>query len=104
MTEFALARLMAGGDGWRALVRELASRWPDAPALEIVLVLSAAAEAIGDLFVPTDDARSPAPLAWRLAALVACDVHAMARLGLPHDTAADLLAYWRVHDPYFLEL
>ena len=104
MTEFAVAVLLAQGDGWRRVVRDLAIRWPETPALELVVALSSAAEAIGDLFLPTDSARSPAGMAWRLAALVACDIHAAQRLGYRCDTAADLLAYWQAEDRYFLDL
>ena len=104
MTEFVLATLMANGDGWRRVVRGLATRWPEAPALEMVVALSAAAEALGDLFLPTDSAGSPTPVAWRLAALVACDIHMAQRSGRRCDTAGDLLAYWRAEDRYFLDL
>ena len=104
MTEFAVAALLADGDGWRHVARDLAARWPDVPPLEIVFVLSTAAEAIGDLFMPEDSAGAPGRVAWRLAALVASDVYAMQRLGLACATAADMVAYWRDHDPYFLRL
>jgi hypothetical protein len=38
-TEFAVGRLLAQGEGWRALVRDLAARWPEADPLDLVMAL-----------------------------------------------------------------
>ena len=46
LAEFAIDFLVSGRGSARALTRELATRWPDHPALEYVLVLSLAANGI----------------------------------------------------------
>lgn len=104
MTEFAIERLLSGSDGWRSVVRDMASRWPDAPPMDIVLALVSAAEAIAGLFGPAGPAREAATQAWRFAALMALDLHVMERRGHPRARAADCLEYWRTHDRYFLDL
>jgi len=104
MTEFAIAGLLAAPDGWRSIVRDIAARWPDVPPLEITFVLVSAAEAISDLLAVDDPSRDVGAHAWRVAALLAADVYAMERLGLPRETAADLFAYWKRYDSFFLNL
>lgn len=39
-----------------------------------------------------------------MAALVGVDLFDAQSLGLPHQTGADLIAYWQVHDPDFSPL
>jgi len=104
MTEYAIERLLSGTGGWRGVVRDLVARWPDAPPIEIVFSLVAAAEAIAGLFGPVGPSREAATQAWRLAALLSLDIHAMERLGHPNRRAADCLAYWRAQDRFFLDL
>lgn len=104
MTEFAIERLLSAPGGWRGVVREMATRWPDAPPMEMVFALVAAAEAIAGLFGPTGPAREAATQAWRLAALLSLDVHVMGGAGHPNGRAADCVAWWRAHDRYFLDL
>lgn len=104
MTEFCIERLLAASDGWRSVVRDMAERWPDAPPMDMVFALVAAAEAIAGLFGPAGPAREAATQAWRLAALLSLDVYAMDRSGHPKARAADCLEYWRANDRYFLDL
>ncbi len=100
--EFVIQVLVTGQGDLRGMVRHLAQGWPDKPALDI---LHAIAIAAGNL----DSTLSGPALeragneAWRMATLVGVDLAMMRRLGLPHDTAADLVAYWKVHDRFFLD-
>lgn len=104
MTEFCIERLLSGADGWRSVVRDMAARWPDAPPMDMVFALVAAAEAIAGLFGPAGPARESATQAWRLAALLALDVYAMQQSGHPGARASDCVDYWRNKDRYFLDL
>lgn len=104
MTEFAIERLLLGPGGWRGVVREMAARWPDAPPMEMVLALAAAAEAIAGLFGPAGPAREGATQAWRLATLLSLDIYVMGEAGHPNARAEDCVAWWRAHDRYFLDL
>ena len=86
----------------RRLPLILCREWPDAPALELVIALSSAARALEKLFAEGGQAYRDAVDCWRMAALLACDVHAAACIGAPHRTGRDIEGYWRAHDPYFL--
>ncbi len=101
LTEFAIRHLLAGVGEARSLPYALANRYPDRPALEMVLCMSIAAESIEASLASVID-RTIAQEAWKTASLVAVDVHMMQQLALPHATMADLLAYWQKHDGYFL--
>ena len=101
MAEFAIAYLLTGRGTARRLVRELAERWPDRPALEYALVLSLAANGIEETLTGDEAARASLD-AWRMAALVGVDLYDAQALHLPHRTGADLIAYWQSHDPFFL--
>lgn len=101
--QFALERLLDGPDGWRPLVREMALRWPEAPAGELILALATAATEIEATFGPGSPARDGARHGWRLAGLLGADLYAMEAAGLPHRRAGDLPAWW-AFDPYFRDL
>lgn len=101
--EFAIGQLLAAPDGWRPLVREMAERWPEAPAGELILALVTAAAEIEGMFGPGSPARDGARQGWRLAGLLGADLYAMDAVGLPRATAADLARYWKI-DPYFRDL
>lgn len=101
--QFAIECLLDGPGGWRPLVREMVARWPEASAGEIILALVTAASSIEQMFGPGSPSREGAMQGWRLAALIGADLHAMATLGLPHDTAGDLARYWKI-DPWFRDL
>jgi hypothetical protein len=103
MAEFAINFLLTGRGPPRRLASELATRWPARPALEYVLVLSLAANGIEDTFTGDETGRL-AQEAWRMAALVGVDLFDAQSLGLPHQTGADLIAYWQAHDPDFSPL
>ena len=102
MAEFAIEYLLSGRGSARRLVAVLAERWPARPALEFVLVLSLAANSIEDM-LGGDEAARISQDAWRMAALLGVDLFDAQALGLPHYSGADLLAYWRGHDPFFLQ-
>lgn len=102
MAEFAISYLLTGGGSARRLVYELAARWPARPALEFALVLSLAANGIEETLTGEESARLSRD-AWRMAALVGVDLFDAQALGLPHRTGADLIAYWRQYDPFFLK-
>lgn len=100
--EYVVQVLVTGQGDLRRMVRHLVEGWPDEPALDIIHVIAVAAGNLdrtlsgGDLVRATGEA-------WRMAGLVGVDLAMMRRLGLPHDTGADLLAYWKVHDRFFLD-
>ncbi len=100
---FAIERLLDTPNGWRPLVRDMVSRWPDARASELVYVLVSAATEIEAMFAEGSPARDGAAHGWRLAALLGVDFYAMDAVGLPHATAADMRGYWKI-DPYFRDL
>lgn len=105
MIEFAMEELLSGDDGRRrSMVRRMASRWPDQPALALVYAVTSATEAIEDTFGDAA-ARDPViPLGYRLSALISADVHAIQSMGQMPSVAEDLLHFWRRVDPLFLRL
>lgn len=101
LAEFAIDFLVSGRGSARALTKELATRWPDHPALEFVLVLSLAANGIESTLTGAEADRL-AREAWQMAALLGVDLYDAQALGLPHRSGADLLRYWQTHDGFFL--
>ena len=101
LAEFAIDFLVSGRGSARALTRELATRWPDHPALEYVLVLSLAANGIESTLTGAEADRL-AREAWQMAALLGVDLYDAQALGLPHRSGADLVRYWQTHDGFFL--
>ena len=101
LAEFAIDFLLSGRGSARALTRELATRWPDHPALEFVLVLSLAANGIESTLTGAEADRL-AREAWQMAALLGVDLYDAQALGLPHRSGADLVRYWQTHDGFFL--
>lgn len=77
-----------------ALPRELATAWPEAPALELTVALASAAEAVQAMLARQGTSGARAQVVWQQAALVAAEVHYLTVLGQPHATAGDLLAHW----------
>ena len=100
--EYVVQVLVTGQGDLRRMVRHLAEGWPDEPALDILHVIAMAAGNL-ERTLDGDDLQRAAAEAWRMATLVGVDLAMMRRLGLPHDTGADLLAYWKVHDRFFLD-
>jgi hypothetical protein len=84
------------------LVRLLATRWPNEPALSIAFALTNAAASIEEMV----DSETTPPVvlmrAYKFAALVAADVHAVQSMGKVPARASDLLHFWRRVDPWFL--
>ncbi|TCO72002.1 hypothetical protein [Rhodovulum euryhalinum] len=104
LTEFALEMLLSSPEGWRRFARDAAARWPATPPLAIVFALVNASAQIEAIFGEGSPARIAAQSGFRVAGLISADLYAMETLGLPRARAADLTAYWRAHDDYFLTL
>ncbi|WP_139307548.1 hypothetical protein [Rhodovulum sp. ES.010] len=104
LTEFALETLLSTQDGWRGFARKAVARWPEEPPLALVFALVNASAQIEAIFAEGSPARVAAEHGFRVAGLLAADLYAMQTLGLPNVRAADLIAYWRRHDDYFLRL
>lgn len=101
LTEFAIQFLLAKQEAVSRLPYAMVKRSPNRPPLELVYALSMAAGGIQQMLQGAD--LSPrAAQAWQMAALLGVDLYMMQRLGLPTDSAGDLLAYWQVHDRFFL--
>ncbi|SFB04976.1 hypothetical protein SAMN05421688_2547 [Poseidonocella pacifica] len=103
MIEFAMEELLSGNaPRKRSMVRRMAQRWPEQPALALVYSVTSATEMIEDQFGRSDD--PVIPLGYRLAALVSSDIHAVQSMGQTPSVAQDLLHFWRRVDPLFLRL
>ena len=85
----------------RRLVRLLVGTWPEAASLQIISVLAMAAGSVEHMLAGAAATRN-AQDCWRMAGLIGVDLCMMQRMGLPHDTAGDLMAYWLVYDRFFL--
>ncbi len=94
---------LASGDATAigGLVRTLAARWPDEPALAICFALTSAAFQLEEQFA---DQKTSSQLAYRIAALLAADVFALESMGQIPTKGHHLLKLWRREDPYFIEL
>ena len=102
MTEFVIEQLLGTKDGARAIPYRMALNWAERPALEVVLALSLAAQAVEAALGSARD-REVAQEAWQIAALVAVDVHMVQVSGGPALVLArDLLGHWRKVDGFFL--
>jgi hypothetical protein len=102
MTEFAMEELLSGDrDRARALIRTMAERWPDEPALALAFAVTSATQGIEAVFEGAGS-RAAIPLGYRLSALVSADVHAVQSMGQVPALAEDLLHFWRRVDPAFL--
>lgn len=101
MIEAAVRVLLSEEQDLRGLVRHLVTYWPNASALQIIYVLAMAAGSVEHMLTGPK-ATLCAQDTWRIAGLVGVDLCMMERLALPHETAADLMAYWLVHDRFFL--
>ncbi|MCB1354955.1 MAG: hypothetical protein KDK53_00115 [Maritimibacter sp.] len=105
MIAFALEELASGSEARRrGLVRHLCLRWPEAPALSVVFAMTSAAATLEDNIRRNADATNAAPLAYRLAAILAADIYAVESMGQKPATAEDLLHFWRRVDSYFLDI
>ena len=102
LIELAVRALLDKPGQARLLVRDLVLGRPDLPALDLIYILAMAAGSLEGTFAGPDVERASQD-AWRMAGLIGTDLSMMRHLGLPHDTAADLLAYWKVHDRFFLD-
>lgn len=104
MIEFALGELLAGNEARRRqLMRRMCHRWPQEPALSVVFALSSAAAMIEDNLKTREPADAVAPLAYKMAAVLAADVYAAERVLGRSAKAHDLLHFWRRVDPCFMQ-
>ncbi|MGP9789711.1 hypothetical protein [Roseinatronobacter sp. NSM] len=94
MTDAAALAVLDSEQSVTDLPAVLARQWPAAPALEMVLAISSACDAIEGMYQLQGEGAARVQQAWRIAALVGAQVYAAQKLGQPHDTAADLLAFW----------
>lgn len=104
MIDFAIAQVSETPDGYRAVVRGLAEKWPDVTGAQIVFVLVSAAHAIERVFDAAPEPRSEVQQTFRVAALLASDLFALQKCGNFTPVGCDLTAYWRENDPFFLKL
>ena len=106
LCEFALGYLITGRGDARQLAATMVRAHSDMPVLEVVLVLSSAASGLESTF-SNIEARAQAVDAWRIAALLAVDLHLMSGLGKAGEgkagqMARDLLGFWEAEDDFFL--
>lgn len=104
MIDFSIERISDGAQGYRSVVRDLASQWPDVSGAQLVFVLVSAAYAIERVFGSSAEPSNDVQQTFRLAALLASDLFALQKKGNFAPTSRDLTAYWQAHDPYFLTL
>ncbi|MDA9207817.1 hypothetical protein N9O61_02915 [Octadecabacter sp.] len=104
MVEFAVERLAQDDSkGSRRLIKDMATSWPNEPALGIAFAMTSAAATLEDVIDSQASIRS-SQLAYKLSALVAADVFALQEMGNSPATGQDLLHFWRRVDPYFLNI
>ena len=101
LIEATVTVLLTHRQDMRSLVCHLVTHWPEASALQIIHVLAMSAGSVERMLAGPEVAQA-AQDAWRMAGLVGVDLRMMEHMALPRDTAADLLAYWLAHDPFFL--
>ena len=101
LIEFSVRLLLSDQRDARRLVHALVSGWPEAGAQELVFILSATAGTAEHMLAGPEVACAAQDV-WRMAGLVGVDIYMMQLMGLPAETAADLMAYWQVHDRFFL--
>jgi thiosulfate reductase cytochrome b subunit len=95
MTDHAACVLLDQNAPVTDLPATLARAWPKAAALELGVAIACACDAIERMYQPQDAIFARVMQGWRLSALVGGDVLALQALRRPHETAADLLAWWQ---------
>jgi hypothetical protein len=98
LCEFALGYLIQGRGDARQLAAVMVKDHPDLPVLEVVVILTTAASGLETNF-SNAEARAQAVDAWRIAAILAVDLHLM---GAPGPDARALLGFWQTEDDFFL--
>lgn len=89
---------MTGRGDARQLAAAMVQEHPDLPVLEFVLILSSAASGLETNFSNVETRRQAVD-AWRIAALLAVDLHLM---GGETRTGRDMLGFWQTEDDFFL--
>lgn len=96
MAAFAIETLVGQDrEAVRSLVRHMAQRWPDEPALALVFAITQAGAHIEDNIDESGIPEGSALVAYRMAAVAAADVFALGSMGIENPTARDLLHFWR---------
>ncbi|WP_417809187.1 hypothetical protein [Thioclava sp.] len=67
LVAYAIKQLTSSGDEWRALVRDLVTRWPEVAVFELPYTLVAAAVAIEENFTGKGAAAEAAERGYKLA-------------------------------------
>lgn len=104
MIDFAIARIADSPEGYRRVVRDLVSTWPEVTGAQVVFVLVSAAHAVEKVFGGGADPKSEVQQTFRVAALLASDLFALQLQGNFAPTGRDMTRYWQAHDPFFLKL
>jgi hypothetical protein len=103
MIEYAVRFLLSNEQDARHLVYDLVTGWPEARAQQVIYALAMSAGTVEHLLTDPDLSHTAGDV-WRLSGLLGIDMWMMQSLDLPAETAADVLAYWRSHDPFFLDV
>ena len=101
LCEFAIDFLLSGRGDAKELAAALVMDRPDRSPLEVIFVMSSAAASIEEVLAG-EQSRAVALDAWRMASLLAVDLHMMQVLQRPNQHCHALLAYWQTEDPFFL--
>jgi hypothetical protein len=104
MIDFAIARISDTPNGYRSVVRDMATEWPDVTGAQLVFVLVSSAHAIERVFDSAPEPRAEVQQAFRIAALLASDLFALQKRSNFAPTGRDLMSYWKDSDPFFLNL
>ena len=101
MIEHAMRVLLSDQQNARHLVWALVTQWTQVPPLQLVYVLSITAGTIEEMLAEPEH-RALAQEVWRMAGLVGVDLWMMQQMDLPATDLRDVMAYWLVHDRFFL--
>jgi hypothetical protein len=99
MIEICAQAICDPHQGLEDLPCRLAVECPEAPALELIVALASAADGVQAMFGDAGESGQRAAMVWRQAAMVGADLHYLALLARPANTAADLLQLWRKEMP-----
>ena len=101
LCEFAINFLLTGRGDARGLAATLVMDSPDRAPLEVIFILASAAASIEEVF-SGPESTALALDSWRMAGLLAVELHMMQLLGRPNGHCHNVLHYWQTVDGYFL--